>query len=200
MRLQVALPGGEYRLASSGMRFALLGEQRVGPVLFLEGVFNRGSRRCGLLDRSPVLGGRLDSPDVAGVLEREAEQEAPAIRTERQTICDSCRCLRPSRQTVQQYASSGVQRARQLYTAALGIDHQGMRLFGEDGRGRQGRKPHRNFKAHACEAPSFGWSGSGSHIAAGIQFIPNQQVCQTLGGLRAEIRVRKVTKVTTHRN
>src|SRR6266550_4915877 len=142
MRLQVAVPGGEYRLASSGMRFALLGEQRVGPVLFLEGVFNRGSRRCGLLDRSPVLGGRLDSPDVAGILEREAEQEEAAIRTEGQTICDARRRLQSARQTVQQYASSRVQGARQLHTAALGIDHQGMRLFGENGRGRQGGKPH----------------------------------------------------------
>src|SRR5882762_7923659 len=115
------------------MRFALLGEQRIRPVLLLAGISSSGNRRHHLgLWHTPISRRRLYTPYIAGGLKRKSEQEIPAVGTERQTICHARGRLYTTRQAVQQHASAWVESARQLHTAALRVHHQGMGLLGKD--------------------------------------------------------------------
>src|SRR5579883_2581698 len=90
------------KLFAPGMGLALGREHGIRPVLFLDGIFGgRYRNRRGDFFGDPVGGSFLNSPDVAGIFQRQPEQVGLAVRPEGQAVGDTSRGLRPARQAVE---------------------------------------------------------------------------------------------------
>ncbi len=128
---------GFNELSSSGMEFALAGELRVGPLVFLgrRGCSGgRGGRRDRNRLNTPIRGRGMDAPDISRLFQCESHQPEFSASSQWHAVHDE-RCDRlPGRKFVEIHLQPGLQRTRKTDAAALRVDDQSLATFGELGR------------------------------------------------------------------
>ncbi len=126
--------GGE--LSSSGIRFAVTGEQIVRPnvlILALGRSVLCPTRRSGRRSRGaiPILRWIGDSPHIPVVIERHSDKKLLSILPQGQAAGDTARRASTSGQITQQHRSFKRQRLRSAQSAALRTYYQSNALCGE---------------------------------------------------------------------
>src|SRR6202522_3898730 len=112
------------------MRFALLGEQVVGPgaLALAHGICCSGGGNGGIGGAIPILGRIGNSPHIAVVVERHTDKKIFSVGAERQAGCHAGRNASAVWQIVQQYRSFKRQGLGGAESAALSAHYQSYTL------------------------------------------------------------------------
>jgi hypothetical protein len=135
------------------MELSAIGKSAIRP-------FAAFGRRClgrcrgdGGRFRTPILGSRMNAPDIAGFVERHADHPALASCPQGDTVRDSGGRAFAGREFVQEDFRSGLQWSRKPYTATLGIYHQGVAGLGKRIGCVQASNAKRNLGADSGATP-----------------------------------------------
>jgi hypothetical protein len=144
-------------LSLAGVEFSAAGELAEGPFTALGRAGGRIGRTSGGGNggfRTPVRRSGMDTPDIAGFVERYTYHPPLTSGTERHTVGDASGHTLAAGQFVQGDCESRFQGARNPYTAALRIKHERVSGLGERGCRVQAGDANRNLGADAGAVPS----------------------------------------------
>src|SRR5579862_4456440 len=142
-------------LPFTGMKFATTGELTERPFSALGGAGGiTSSRGCAGSFRTPICRGGMNTPHVAGFVERYPNHPPLTSGTERHAVGDTGRDTLAAGQFVQGNCLSRFQFEREPYATTLRIEHKGMSGFGKWVGGIQAGHAKRNLRPNAGAAPA----------------------------------------------
>ena len=142
-------------LPSTGMKFSAIRELAIRPLIALGGSCLRHAGGSGGGFRTPICGCRMNAPDIARLVERDAYHPALAFHPQRHTVRNPGGRTFACREFVQEDLRSRLQRAGKPYPATLGVDHQRVTSLGERIRRVQAGNAKWNLGANSSAAPRF---------------------------------------------
>jgi len=140
-------------LPSTGMKLSAIRELAIRPFVTLGGscLCDCGDNGGGF--RTPICWCRMNAPDIAGFVKRDAYHPALASHPQRHAVRNPGGRAFGGREFVQEDFRSSLQRARKPHPATLGIDYQRMRSLGERIRRVQAGNAKWNLGANSSTAP-----------------------------------------------